>query len=94
VRCSEVICPKFNIFFASPWYEGLRMVSVFLYHVVGDLTVGKPDSTFSLLLLGVSRQTNEGLRYWRRTSSSPVGERFFGGQKRGVRERGKRKKNN
>lgn len=19
VRCSEVICPKFNIFFASPW---------------------------------------------------------------------------
>jgi hypothetical protein len=38
------------------------MVSVFLYHVVGDLTVGKPDSTFSLLLLGVSRQTNEGLR--------------------------------
>jgi len=38
------------------------MVSVFLYHVVGDLTVGKPDSTFSLLLLGVSRQTNGGLR--------------------------------
>jgi hypothetical protein len=30
--------------------------------VVGDLTVGKLDSTFSLLLLGVSRQTNEGLR--------------------------------
>jgi hypothetical protein len=38
------------------------MVSVFLYHVVGDLTVGKPDSTFSLLLLGVSRQKNERLR--------------------------------
>jgi hypothetical protein len=38
------------------------MVSMFLYHVVGDLTVGKSDSIFSLLLLGVSRQTNEGLR--------------------------------
>jgi hypothetical protein len=84
VRCSEVICPKFNIFFASPWCfsankrgiendigvsipcggrfdggeagfnifftspwcfstsnKGLRMVLVFLYHVVGDLTEGK-----------------------------------------------------
>lgn len=60
----------------SGWFES-DMASVFLYHVVGDLTVGKPElsefpetETVGAAIRAIGESTEGGIPVWRKRSQS------------------------
>lgn len=62
------------------------MASVFLYHVVGDLTVGKPEmvefsenETVEAAIKAIGESTDCGIAVWRKRSSEMMrNQRFVG----------------